>query len=189
MALPPRLVIATHNAGKLEEFRRLFEPFDVELVSAGELGLPVPDEPLRTYRGNAGIKALAAMDHSGVPSLADDTGIEIDALGGRPGVDTAAFAERHGGWAGAREAIADRTGLRLGLVTVRATAVCALSFARSATSIVTAEYRVPGILRWPPTEAAPGFAAVFRPQEDVPFTRDGILLHRRRAFRRLIARV
>lgn len=91
------LVIATHNAGKLAEFAALLAPFGVEVVSAGSLGLPEPEETEATFVGNARIKAHAAARASGMPALADDSGITIDALGGAPGVYTADWAAVPGG--------------------------------------------------------------------------------------------
>ncbi|RMD90514.1 MAG: RdgB/HAM1 family non-canonical purine NTP pyrophosphatase [Alphaproteobacteria bacterium] len=90
---PGKLVIATHNAGKLREIRALLEPFGIEAVGAGELGLPEPEETEDSFTGNARIKAHAAARASGYPALADDSGIEVDALGGQPGVYTANWAE------------------------------------------------------------------------------------------------
>lgn len=94
---PGRLVVATHNLGKLEEFRGLLAGYPVELVSAAELGLPEPEETESSFLGNARIKARAAASGSGLPALADDSGIEIDALDGGPGVYTADWAEGPGG--------------------------------------------------------------------------------------------
>jgi len=87
-----RLVIATHNGGKLREFRELFEPFGLELVSAGELGLPEPEETGTTFAQNARLKAHAAAQGSGMLALSDDSGLCVDALGGDPGVYTADWA-------------------------------------------------------------------------------------------------
>jgi XTP/dITP diphosphohydrolase len=92
-----RLVAATHNAGKLEELRTLLAPYPVEVVSAKELGLAEPEETEETFVGNARIKAHAAAKASGLPALADDSGIEVDALGGKPGVHTADWAALPGG--------------------------------------------------------------------------------------------
>jgi XTP/dITP diphosphohydrolase len=91
------LVVATHNRGKLEEIRALIAPFGVEVVSAGELGLPEPEETETTFVGNARIKARAAVEATGKPVLADDSGITIDALDGAPGVYTADWAQVPGG--------------------------------------------------------------------------------------------
>lgn len=87
-----KLVIATHNAGKLEEIEKLLLPFGVSVVSAGQLGLPEPDETETTFIGNARIKAHAAAIASGLPALSDDSGICVDALDGGPGVYTADWA-------------------------------------------------------------------------------------------------
>ena len=93
----PRLLIATHNKGKLEEVSHLLEAYPVELTSAGELSLPEPEETEASFAGNARIKAHAATTASGLPALADDSGIEVDALGGAPGVYTADWAETGSG--------------------------------------------------------------------------------------------
>ena len=91
------LVIATHNQGKLEEIKHLFETFKVKIIGAGELGIIEPEETEDTFVGNARIKAHFAAKESQVPSLADDSGITIDALNGAPGVYTADWAETSGG--------------------------------------------------------------------------------------------
>jgi len=88
-----RLVLASHNAGKLEEIERLLQPFGVDVVSVAALGLPEPAETEDSFIGNARIKAHAAARATGMPALADDSGIEVDALGGAPGVYTADWAE------------------------------------------------------------------------------------------------
>ncbi len=87
------LVVATHNRGKLEEIADLLAPYAIRLTSNADHGLPEPDESETTFAGNARIKAMAAMRATGLPALADDSGIEIDALGGAPGVHTADWAE------------------------------------------------------------------------------------------------
>lgn len=88
-----RLLVATHNRGKLEEIADLLGEFDIEVVGAAEMGLPEPEETGTTFVENARIKAHAAARAAGLPALADDSGIEIDALGGAPGVYTADWAE------------------------------------------------------------------------------------------------
>jgi XTP/dITP diphosphohydrolase len=87
-----RLVLATHNAGKLREFQELFEPYGLELVSAGELDLPEPEETGTTFAENARLKAHAAAQASGMLALSDDSGLCVDALNGDPGVYTADWA-------------------------------------------------------------------------------------------------
>jgi XTP/dITP diphosphohydrolase len=88
-----KLLIATHNQGKLDEIRALLSPYGVTVVGAAEMGLPEPEETETTFVGNARIKAHAAAAATGLPALSDDSGIEIDALGGAPGVYTADWAE------------------------------------------------------------------------------------------------
>jgi XTP/dITP diphosphohydrolase len=85
----PKLVVATHNRGKAGEIRAMLKPFGVEIVSAGEFGLPAPSETGTTFEENATLKALAATRGSGLPALADDSGLSVHALGGEPGVHTA----------------------------------------------------------------------------------------------------
>jgi len=87
------VVIATHNRGKLEEIAALLEPHGIVLQSAGTMGLPEPEETEDSFAGNARIKAHAAARASGLPALADDSGLEVQALGGAPGVHTADWAE------------------------------------------------------------------------------------------------
>ena len=92
-----RLVIASHNKGKLEEFSALLAPLRVSCVSATDLGLPEPEETETTFVGNARIKARAAALASGLPALADDSGLTVDALAGAPGVYTADWATKPDG--------------------------------------------------------------------------------------------
>ena len=91
------LLLATHNAGKLEEVAHLLEPFGIKVRSAAEFDLPEPDETETTFVGNARIKAHAAARSTGLPALADDSGIEVDALDKAPGVYTADWAETSAG--------------------------------------------------------------------------------------------
>jgi XTP/dITP diphosphohydrolase len=88
-----RLALATHSPGKLLEIKYLLAPYAIEPVSAAELGLAEPRETEATFEGNARLKAHAAARASGLPALSDDSGIEVDALGGAPGVQTADWAE------------------------------------------------------------------------------------------------
>ncbi|MFT4151348.1 MAG: non-canonical purine NTP pyrophosphatase, partial [Paracoccaceae bacterium] len=88
-----RLLVATHNKGKLEEISALLEPFSVSVISAADMRLPEPAETEDSFVGNARIKAHAAAKATGLPALADDSGLSIDALNGAPGVYTADWAE------------------------------------------------------------------------------------------------
>ncbi len=94
MGLSGTLVIATHNSGKLKEISALLAPYGMQCISAGSLGLPEPPETGKTFAANALIKARAAAQASGLPALADDSGLCVAALDGRPGVYTADWAER-----------------------------------------------------------------------------------------------
>jgi len=93
----PKLLVATHNAGKLEEIIHLLEPYGIAITSNAEMGLSEPEETEDNFVGNARIKAHAAAQATGLPALADDSGIEVDALGGAPGVYTADWAETPSG--------------------------------------------------------------------------------------------
>ncbi|CAM3749894.1 RdgB/HAM1 family non-canonical purine NTP pyrophosphatase [Paracoccus yeei] len=92
-----RLLVATHNRGKLDEIRAMMAPHGIEVTSAGDMGLPEPAETESSFIGNARIKARAAMQATGLPVLADDSGITVDGLDGAPGVYTADWAETPNG--------------------------------------------------------------------------------------------
>ncbi|KIC18225.1 MULTISPECIES: RdgB/HAM1 family non-canonical purine NTP pyrophosphatase [unclassified Leisingera] len=92
-----KLLVATHNKGKLNEISEILAPFGVQVVGAGEMNLPEPEETEDTFVGNARIKAHAAATATGLPALSDDSGITIDALNGAPGVYTADWAETPNG--------------------------------------------------------------------------------------------
>lgn len=88
----PKLVLATHNPGKVVEIAALLEPFGVEVVSAGELGLPEPEETEATFEGNARLKAHAAARAANLPALSDDSGLAVSGLDGAPGIYSARWA-------------------------------------------------------------------------------------------------
>jgi len=92
-AIGAKLVIATHNSGKLREIQELLAPHGIECIGAAELGLPEPEEIGNTFVDNAELKAREAADLSGLPALADDSGISVDALQGMPGIFSARWAE------------------------------------------------------------------------------------------------
>jgi XTP/dITP diphosphohydrolase len=96
-----KLVIASHNKGKLNEMVELMAPLGIEVVLAGDLGLPEPEETEDSYLGNARLKAVAAAKASGLPALADDSGLSVEALGGMPGIYSARWADK--GSDGARD--------------------------------------------------------------------------------------
>jgi len=96
MALPERIVLASNNRGKLAELQAMFSPLGIELVRQGDLGVPEADEPHCTFVENALAKARNAARASGLPAIADDAGLCVDAFGGLPGVDTAYYATKFG---------------------------------------------------------------------------------------------
>jgi len=195
------LVIATHNAGKLKEIAALLEPHGVRCISAGSLGLPEPPETGRTFADNALIKARAAAESSGLAALADDSGLSVDALGGRPGVYTADWAERQ--WFEGEPgrdwymAMGKVEGMlqQLGPGACRAchfTSVLALAWPDGECAIY--EGRVDGTLTWPPRGTLGfGYDPVFVPSgheqtfaEIAPDQKHAIS-HRADAFARLVA--
>jgi XTP/dITP diphosphohydrolase len=103
-----KIVIATHNKGKLEEFAQLLKPHGVTTFSAGGLGLTEPEETEDNFRGNARIKALFAMTHSGLISISDDSGLCVDALNGDPGVYTADWAGPTRDWSMAMRLVEEK---------------------------------------------------------------------------------
>lgn len=146
------LVIATHNAGKLREMRELLSLYGVGAVSAGELGLPEPDETGTTFAANARIKAQAAARIANRPAFSDDSGLAVDALGGEPGIHSARWAGADKDFAGAMARI-DTLLKERGATTPeqrRAHFVSALCVAWPDGHLEEFEARVDGTLVWPP---------------------------------------
>jgi XTP/dITP diphosphohydrolase len=147
-----RLVIATHNPGKLTEMRELLEPYGVETVSAGELSAGEPEETGASFRANARIKAEAAARATGQPAFADDSGLVVDALDGAPGIHSARWAGPGKDFRHAMETVEAELGRR-GARTVadrRAHFVSALCIAWPDGHVEEFEGRVDGTLVWPP---------------------------------------
>lgn len=191
--LAGRLVVASHNAGKVREIGALLAPLGVEAVSAGALGLREPDETETTFIGNARLKADAAMTASGLPALSDDSGLEVFALGGDPGVYSAR-------WAGAGKdfsAAMDRVWRELtekGATDFSARFVCALALAcpGEATQVFEGEAR--GVIVWPPRgDKGFGYDPIFladgqsRTFGEMTHDEKLPLTHRARAFEQLLA--
>jgi XTP/dITP diphosphohydrolase len=159
-----KIVIATHNAGKLRELRELLAPYGVEAVSASELGLAEPEETGASFRANARIKAQAAAEASKLPAFADDSGLAVDALDGAPGIHSARWAGPNKDFAGAMAKIEDilrekKTADR------RAHFVSALCIAWPDGHVEEFEGRVDGVLVWPPRGTAGfGYDPIFLPQ-------------------------
>jgi XTP/dITP diphosphohydrolase len=147
--LTGKVVIATHNPGKLTELRDLLAPYGVEAVSAGELGLPEPDETGSTFIENARIKAHAATKATGLPAFADDSGLAVDALGGEPGIYSARWAGPSKDFARAMQTIEDKL-KALNTSNRKAQFVAALCIAWPDGHTEDFEARVEGTLVWPP---------------------------------------
>ena len=193
----PKLVIATHNSGKLREIRALMAPFGIECLGAAELDLPEPEETGVTFVDNAELKARASADLSGLPALADDSGLSVDALHGKPGIHSARWAEDESGardFGRAMERVwreVEAAGPDAGH---DAHFVCALSLAWPDGAIESFEGKVHGTLVWPPRgEKGFGYDPMFvatgmdqtfaeiEPQEKHAIS------HRAAAFRKLVA--
>jgi XTP/dITP diphosphohydrolase len=161
-----RLVIATHNPGKLREMRELLAVYGIEAVSAGELGLPEPEEPGATFGENARIKAVAAATASGMPSFSDDSGLVVDTLGGAPGIHSARWAGPDKNFARAMAAI-DSMLRDHGAVTPALRAahfVSALCVAWPDGHLEEFEAEIDGTLVWPPRgEKGFGYDPIFLP--------------------------
>ena len=195
------LVIATHNAGKLKEISALLAPYGVKCISAGSLGLPEPPETGTTFVQNALLKARAAAEASGLPALADDSGLSVDALDGRPGVYTADWAERqHFEGEPGRDwymAMGKVEGMlqQKGADVDRSCAFhCVLALAWPDGEQAVYEGTAPGTLTWPPRgEMGFGYDPVFVPKgrdqtfaEIAPEEKHAIS-HRADAFAKLVA--
>jgi XTP/dITP diphosphohydrolase len=161
-----RLVIATHNAGKLKEMRELLMAFGIEAVSAGELGLIEPAENGTSFKENARIKASAAAMASGLPAFADDSGLVVDALGGDPGIYSARWAGPEKDFRRAMQAVEDKLRERGAHATNQRKArfVCALCLAWPDGHVEEFEAAVDGTLVWPPRgEKGFGYDPMFLP--------------------------
>jgi XTP/dITP diphosphohydrolase len=188
-----KLVIASHNEGKVREIADLLAPYNVDVTSAGALGLPEPEETGTTFAENAILKARASADRSGLAALADDSGFSVAALGGAPGIHAARFATREDGtrdfdWAMERvhEAVADGDD-------DGAWFSCALALAWPDGETETFEGRVDGAVVWPPRgDRGFGYDPIFVPDghtetfaEMAPDAKHA-MSHRAIAFRKLI---
>ena len=186
-----RLVIASHNPGKVEEIAALLAPFAVETVPAGALGIPEPEETGDSFEANAALKARAAAEASGLPALADDSGLVVPALGGAPGI----YSARWAGLAKDFQVAMERVYRELGDKdrTARFVAVLALALPGDREELFRGE--VEGSLTWPPRgDRGFGYDPIFVPQgatltfgEIDPVEKHRIS-HRARAFAKLVER-
>ncbi len=149
---PGRLVLATHNAGKVREMAALLTPYGMDVVAAGDLGLPEPAETEDSFAGNALIKARSAAQGSGLVALADDSGLCVDALGGAPGVYTADWAETPTGrdWTLAMTKVENLLAAQGPEALRTASFVCTLALAWPDGATAVFEGRCAGSLVWPP---------------------------------------
>jgi len=207
---PGKLVIASHNQGKVAEFRELLAPYGVELVSAAELDLPEPEETGTSFVANAELKALQAADLSGLPALADDSGLCVEALNLAPGIYSARWGAAAPGMDGL-EPVAAFEGRDFGLAMQRvqnklaalppeasraAHFVCALALAWPDGHVEWFEGRVHGELVWPPRgDKGFGYDPMFVPLghaqtfgEMDPSAKHA-MSHRADAFQQLVAAV
>ena len=186
-----RLVIATHNPGKLVEISELLSPFGVAVIGAAALGLPEPEETGATFEANAELKARAAAEASKLPALADDSGLVVPALGGAPGIYSAR-------WAGIgrdfRHAMARVERELAGTRDRRAHFVAALALAWPDGHVDTFRGEVHGVLTWPPRgERGFGYDPMFVPDGETSTfgemepARKHAMSHRAAAFRKLVA--
>ena len=191
--LTGRIVVASHNAGKVREIGELLAPLGLNVVSAGELGLPEPEETEATFIGNAELKARAAASASGLPALADDSGLEVFALDRAPGVYSARWAGLDKDFKAAMARVW-RELQESGASDFSARFVCALSLAQPNGAVESFEGEARGRIVWPARgDKGFGYDPIFVPEghdktfgemshdEKLPLT------HRARAFEKLLA--
>jgi XTP/dITP diphosphohydrolase len=193
----PRLVLATHNQGKMREFDALLRPLGVEVMASGTLGLPEPVEDGASFAANARIKAHAAAQAAGLPALADDSGLVVQGLDGDPGVHSARWAEPDKDFARAMALVRDRLVERSGRFECAdrsAAFVAVLCLAWPDGHDELALGRVDGMLVDPPRGSGGfGYDPMFQPDGheqtfgEMAIADKQALSHRGRAFRRLLA--
>ena len=191
-----RLVVASHNEGKVRELAELFAPFGIECLSAASLGLPEPQESGATFNENAALKAVAAAKGSGMLALSDDSGLEVEALGGKPGIHSARWGAPEKDFGKAMELVHRELAVTDAGDAPRANFTCALAFAAPDGTAQVFEGTVLGTLVWPPRGSRGfGYDPIFMPDgynetfgEMEPELKNR-LSHRMRAFEQLMAAV
>lgn len=185
-----RLVVASHNQGKVREIRDLLAPFSIDVVSAGDLDLPEPEETGVTFGENAALKALASATAANLPALADDSGLAVEALNGAPGIYSARWAGPSKDFMVAMRKVEDELA---GTEDRRAHFVCALCLAWPDGHTETFEGRVDGTLVWPPRgDQGFGYDPVFQPEDhtitfgEMDPAAKHAMSHRARAFAQLV---
>jgi XTP/dITP diphosphohydrolase len=156
-------VLASHNAGKLKELRSILTPFGIAMTSAGELGLDEPDETEPTFIGNAQLKAEAAFRATGLPCLADDSGLVVNALGDQPGIYSARWAGEPRDFGRAMQRVRDEM-VQTGSPDQTARFVCVIALAHADGPTRIYEGEVCGQIVWPPRGAGGfGYDPIFQP--------------------------
>jgi len=189
----PKLVIASHNKGKLREIAELLSPYRVDALSAGDLGLPEPEETGITFIANAELKALASARGANLPALADDSGMSVDCLGGDPGIYSARWAGPSKDFSVAMRKVWDAVQATGTTRKITAQFVCALTLAWPDGHVESFQGVLPGQLVWPPRgERGFGYDPMFLADgqtlsfgEMEPAAKHAIS-HRALAFRQLI---
>jgi XTP/dITP diphosphohydrolase len=191
--LSGRLVVASHNAGKVREIAALLAPLGVEAVSAASLRLPEPEETETTFAGNAALKARAAAEASGLPALSDDSGLEVFALNRDPGVYSARWAGPSKDFRAAMERVW-RELTEKGATDLSARFVCALALAEPNGETEVFEGEARGKIVWPPRgEKGFGYDPIFvadgqtRTFGEMTHDEKLPLTHRARSFEKLLA--
>lgn len=191
----PKLLVATHNRGKAGEIRTLLRPFNVEIVSAGELGLPAPEETGKTFEDNATIKALAAARASGLAALADDSGLSVQALDGQPGLHTADWeGPTRDALVGMRRIQDELSARQVPADAARAaTFHCVLALAWPDEHVERVHGTLDGRIVWPPRGTnGHGYDPCFQPKgeartcAEMTDAEKNAISHRGRAFRMLV---
>ncbi|MCF8471133.1 MAG: RdgB/HAM1 family non-canonical purine NTP pyrophosphatase [Parvibaculum sp.] len=187
-----KLVVASHNPGKVREIAALLAPLGIDTGSAADLGLDEPEETGQTFRENAELKALAAAKAAGLPALADDSGLCVEALGDAPGIFSARWAGPAKDFAFAMEKLR-RGMLETGPMDTRAHFICGLALAWPDGHVDYFEGRVDGEVVWPPRgQKGFGYDPIFVPAgHDLTFGEmepqaKHDMSHRAHAFRQLI---
>lgn len=193
MNKPQKLVLASHNPGKIREFQTLFQGHDIAIIGANELGLPEPDETEDTFEGNALIKARHACEITAMPCLADDSGLSVAALDGAPGVDSALWAGPNRDFTDAMKKIGEAVKNH---PDQSATFVAVLTLVYPDGREIIARGEVSGSITYPPRgEHGFGYDPIFIPEgESKTFGQLGAAgkdrySHRRRAFDCLIEKL
>ncbi len=187
-----KLVVASHNHGKMREIRELLAPYPIEVLGGGDFNLPEPAENADSFMGNAEIKACYFAERTGLPSLSDDSGLVIPALGGAPGIHSARWAGKEKDFAAAMRRIEKELKEKAGKAEGQsAHFICALSLCFPGGPVQNFEGRVDGALAFPPRGGQGfGYDPIFLPEGyhltfgEMPPEEKHAISHRARAFRK-----